>query len=114
MSELQKKALDKGRTRMASTKLVGLLNAQATATAIGVASRTGLLSSLGSKPSTAVEIASRAGVALRQANVVFFLLSNRFQGFKPWDIFSGIQKRSLLFSSPARSSNFCPLQKIWS
>jgi hypothetical protein len=45
--------------------LVALLNAQATATALGVASCTGLLAALGPEPATAAELGMRAGVAPR-------------------------------------------------
>mmetsp|Transcript_41819 Transcript_41819/g.116640 ORF Transcript_41819/g.116640 Transcript_41819/m.116640 type:complete len:360 (-) Transcript_41819:90-1169(-) len=46
-------------------RLTGILNAQATATTIGVASRTGLLAALGPEPASAAALAGRAGLALR-------------------------------------------------
>ena len=46
-------------------KLTELLNAAATSTALGVASRTGLLAALGPEPQTAAQLAASAGLAPR-------------------------------------------------
>lgn len=57
-----------------SAHVTQLLNSQAVATALGVASRTGLLQALPSEPSTAQEIAERAGLAERYVQELLAVL----------------------------------------
>eukprot|EP00931_Biecheleriopsis_adriatica_P105606 TRINITY_DN80166_c0_g1_i1.p1 TRINITY_DN80166_c0_g1~~TRINITY_DN80166_c0_g1_i1.p1 ORF type:complete len:103 (-),score=29.04 TRINITY_DN80166_c0_g1_i1:44-352(-) len=57
-----------------SDRLTSLLNASATATALGVASRTGLLAALGPEAATAGEIASAACLTLRYVEEILAVL----------------------------------------
>ncbi len=55
-------------------KLTELLNASATSTALGVASRTGLLAALGPEPQTSAALAARAGITARWADEILAVL----------------------------------------
>ena len=55
-------------------RLTDILNASATATALGVASRTGLLSAVGSEPLTAEQLARTAGLSPRYVEEILAAL----------------------------------------
>ena len=57
-----------------SDKLTGMLNASAASTALGVASRTGLLAALDTQPTTAAALAAKAGLAERYVTEILAAL----------------------------------------
>ena len=57
-----------------AAKLTGMLNAQATSTALGVASRTGLLAALSPEPKSASQLAQAAGLSCRYVEEILAAL----------------------------------------
>ena len=57
-----------------SDKLTSMLNASATSTALGVASRIGLLAALSPEPHTAESLAAKAGVSVRYTTEILAAL----------------------------------------